>query len=553
MYLHGVSKKWATGLAFIVLILGLAGKSEASNKKNSVVIAPTVVIKQGKLTGTSSLGVDEFLGVRYALPPIGAMRWRPPQPILPSTKQIQATQFGSNCPQTANAFGSASLSEDCLFLNIYAPSAASKDVSSRSLPVMVWIHGGGLRSGSGSSYNPIDMVKQGKVIVITINYRLGILGFLAHPAFDQEGHNIANYGIMDQQLALRWVKDNIAGFGGNPKNITIFGESGGATSIYANLASPLAAGLFQKAIIQSGFVSDISPKNAEDLGISFAKQVGCDKGTSKETAACLRNLPVSTILSGQKNQLVHGVVIIDGTILPQSLMSAFEKGTFNRVPIINGTNRDEGNLLTALLFDLAGKEIKANNYRDALETIANWQAAVIPGFAYKPSDIEAIMKEYPLGNYHSPALAAAAVVTDSNLACPTYKVNSLFAQWVPTWTYEFSDEAAPEIVATPIGYPYGASHFSEMPYLFDMSSLALPGSASLSATQRYLSKQMIQYWTSFAHIGNPNDLSSMVNWPAFNSSKANPILQLNQPKSIVETNFRTLHKCDFWEKLQQNS
>ena len=558
MHLHGMSKKCTAGMALIILILGLAGRSEASNdllyqkqnqsKKSSIGIGPTVIIKQGKLIGINTLDVDKFLGVRYALPPIGAMRWRSPQPVLSSTKQIKATQFGSNCPQTANAFGSSSLSEDCLFLNIYTPKAASKDASSRSLPVMVWLHGGGLRSGSGGSYNPMNMVIQGKVIVVTINYRLGILGFLAHPAFNQEGHDVANYGIMDQQLALQWIKDNIAAFGGNPKNVTIFGESGGGTAIYANLASPLATELFQKAIIQSGFLSDISLKTADDLGIAFTKQVGCDKGSLKETATCLRSLPVSTILSSQKNQLVHGVVTIDGKILPQSLMSAFEQGKFNRVPIINGTNRDEGNLLAALLFDLAGKEIKANNYRAALETIANWQAEVIPGFTYKPSDIEAIMKEYPLSNYHSPGLAASAVITDSSLACPSYKVNLLFAHWTPTWVYEFSDEAAPEIVAAPINYPYGASHFSEMTYLFDMSSLRLPGSASLSTAQRYLSKQMIQYWTSFARNGNPNSLSSAVNWPAFNSSKSNPILQLNLPDSIVETNFRILHKCDFWEK-----
>src|SRR5579863_2358142 len=550
MHLYGMNKKNMGWIMLIISLFTLADKSAANTdllnqkqnqaKKNWVIIAPTVMVKQGKLIGINESGVDEFLGVRYAFPPIGAMRWRPPHPVLPSIKQVKVTQFGSNCPQTVNVFGSSSLSEDCLFLNIYTPSNASNDASSKSLPVMVWIHGGGLRSGSGASYNPTDMVKQGKIIVITINYRLGILGFLAHPAFNHEGHDIANYGIMDQQLALQWVKDNIAAFGGNPKNITIFGESGGGTAIYANLASPLAAKLFQKAIIQSGFLSDISLKTAEELGIAFAKQVGCNKGSSSETASCLRGLPTTTILSSQKKQLVHGVVIIDGKTLPKSLMSAFGQGKFNQVPIINGTTHDEGNLLTAVLFDLAGKKIKTNNYQTALVTIANWQAEVIPGFAYKPSVVEAIMKEYPLNNYHSPGLAASAVITDSTLACPSYEANLLLAHWTPTWVYEFSDKAAPEIVAAPISYPYGASHFSEMAYLFDMSSLTRPGSTSLSITQRYLSRQMIQYWTSFARNGDPNSLSSVVRWPAFKNSKSSSILQLNQPDSVVEKNFRGL-------------
>lgn len=555
MQFHGLRKC----VLLMFLLLGVAliakggNKSEfPAQKKNqlgedSTVSAPTVSIKQGKLTGINRFGINEFLGVRYALPPTDAMRWRPPQLVPVGNKEVSALQFGNNCPQTASPFGAASLSEDCLFLNIYTPSDFNKSGEFGALPVMVWIHGGGLRSGSGSSYNPTDLVKQGKVIVVTINYRLGALGFLAHPAFDNENHDIGNYGLMDQQLALQWVRDNITAFGGNPKNVTIFGESGGATAVYANLTSPRANDLFQKAIIQSGFLSDMSLETAEELGGSFAKRVNCNKGSPKEVRTCLRKLPVSTILSNQ-NLPIHGAVIIDGKILPQPLMSAFKQGKFNRVPIINGTNRDEGNLLAAVLFDLAGKKVEANNYQSVLKTVATWEAEVIPGFAYKLSDAENIIKEYPLTDYHHPGLAVSAVITDSTLACPSYEANMLFAHWTPIWVYEFSDKDAPEIVAPPISYPYGASHFSEMTYLFDMSRLTRPGSISLSDTQRDLSKKMIQYWTSFAHNGNPNNVNTK-NWPQFKAGNLSLILKLNQPRSRIEKDFWTLHKCDFWKNL----
>ncbi len=551
---HGLKKQWLVSIALLLGVMLIAkgeNKNHLSDWKQgqfggeSSVSAPTVIITQGKLVGINKSGMNQFLGVRYALSPAGAMRWRPPQPVPAGKKEISAVQFGNNCPQSASPFGSASLSEDCLFLNIYTPGNSNKSEKLKALPVMVWIHGGGLRSGAGSSYNPVDLVRRGNVIVVTINYRLGVLGFLAHAAFNDENHDVANYGLMDQQLALKWIKDNIAAFGGNPKNVTIFGESGGATTVYANMASPRANGLFQKAIIQSGFLSDISLKTAEELGASFAKRVNCSKGSSKEITDCLRKLPVSAILPNQ-NLPIHGAVIIDGKILPQPLMSAFKEGKFNRVPIINGTNRDEGNLLTAVLFDLSGKKINADDYQAALKTVATWEAEVIPGFAYKQSDAENIAKEYPPNDYHHPGLAVSAVITDSALACPSYEANLLFAHWTPTWVYEFSDKDAPEIAAPPISFPYDASHFSEMPFLFDMSKLTRPGSTPLTEAQRELSKQMIQYWTSFAHNGNPNN-STNLNWPQFKG--ASSILKLDQPKSKIENDFWTVHKCDFWTKF----
>ena len=275
--------------SFFLFMNRSEGKETATPK-----YSPIVIIKQGRLVGIDKSDLTEYLGVRYALPPVGALRWKPPAPVLPSTNSIIATQYGSHCPQTPSPWGPPSNSEDCLFLNIYVPKHVQNQ-NIKPFPVMVWIHGGSFTAGAGSLYDPRKIVTQGKVIVVTINYRLGILGFFAHPALDHEGHDSGNYGIMDQQLALRWVKDNIAAFGGDSNNVTIFGESAGGASIYANLVSPLATGLFQKAIIQSGVLEDISLKDAETRGITYAKHMGCSSGLAKQIAACLRSIPISTL------------------------------------------------------------------------------------------------------------------------------------------------------------------------------------------------------------------------------------------------------------------
>jgi para-nitrobenzyl esterase len=216
--------------------------------------APTAFTQSGIVTGVSTPRVNEFLGIPYALPPVGVLRWMPPEPFgrFPGGK-LNATQFGSECTQPGGG------SENCLSLNVYSPQPtfdrggigqALEEQFGRSLPVMVWIHGGSLETGAGSLYDPSQLVKKG-VIVVTINYRLGFLGFFANSEIDVEGHLNGNYGFMDQQLALKWVQTNIRAFGGDPHRVAIFGESAGGQSIYCLLASPLAGGLFRGAIAES--------------------------------------------------------------------------------------------------------------------------------------------------------------------------------------------------------------------------------------------------------------------------------------------------------------
>ena len=209
---------------------------------------PVVGTSDGAVRGLANGGVDEFLGIPYAAPPVGALRWRSPQPAARWFGVRNATQFGPHCPQLASPFGQASTSENCLFLNVFTSSRQS---ARRHNPVMVWIHGGALVTGESDDYLPTKLVQDG-VTVVTINYRLGALGFLAHPALADAKGQSGDYGLMDQQAALRWVKRNIASFGGDPRNVTIFGESAGGLSTLSQVASPQARGLFEKAIVESG-------------------------------------------------------------------------------------------------------------------------------------------------------------------------------------------------------------------------------------------------------------------------------------------------------------
>jgi para-nitrobenzyl esterase len=295
---------------------------------------PEARTESGRVIGSTVNGVNEFLGIPYAAPPVGNLRWMPPQPYGPFPGYtLQATQFGSECPQPGG--GSAS-SENCLFLNVYTPQFQAGDDDDnrgygprhdegdqdggwqrrdmrgdrrhRGLPVMVWMPGGALEVGTGAEYDPSQLVKQG-IIVVTINYRLGYLGFFAQSAIDAEGHLNGNYGFMDQQFALKWVRRNIAGFGGDPDNVTISGESAGGQSVLAQLASPLAAGLFRKAISESGAYGQFqdyynyiiplaqgettgsSGVAAVPSGAEVAKLVGC----TNQTAACLRAVPAATL------------------------------------------------------------------------------------------------------------------------------------------------------------------------------------------------------------------------------------------------------------------
>jgi para-nitrobenzyl esterase len=487
---------------------------------------PVVGTANGTVRGTSSGPVDEFLGIPYAAPPVGALRWRPPQPAASWSGVRDATQFAPHCPQLASPFGLASTSEDCLFLNVFTPSHEQAGAHS---PVMVWIHGGALVTGESNDYDPTKLVEDG-VTVVTINYRLGALGFLADPALADANGQSGDYGLMDQQAALRWVQRNIASFGGDPRNVTIFGESAGGLSVLSQVASPAARGLFAKAIAESGSynLTQTSLASAEAAGQAFAAKAGCPD----QTAACLRSLPVSTILA---NEDAAGYTPnINTEVLPQSLKTAFATGEFNRVPIINGTNHDEWRLFVALS-ELEGSPV----------TAANYQAMISSTLDVPTAAAAVIAAEYPLSAYPSPAVALGAVGTDAIFACPALTIDQAVSNFVPTFGYEFNDENAPENFLPPVSFPYGAAHASEIQYLMDLPTAAFPG--TLSSQQQQLATIMKSYWTNFAKRGFPSS-SGTPFWPGFNDV-TQQIQSLIPPTPQTETDFAANHKCAFWAAI----
>jgi para-nitrobenzyl esterase len=523
-------------LAAAVVVCGLPADSQAQAAANPLTFTFSGLVR-GKV---SSAGVREFLGIPYAAAPVGNLRWRPPVPHAPWFQTLDATQFANHCPQTASPFGIASTTEDCLFLNVFTPESNGGGGIGEPRPVMVWIHGGALVDGESNDYDPTAMVKDG-VIVVTINYRLGILGFLAHPAFaaektdpDHDGDFAAgsagDYGLMDQQLALRWVRDNIVFFGGDPLNVTIFGESAGGLSVFSQLASPSAANLFQKAIIESGAYQQTTQTlaTAEAAGTAFATAAGC----SSQTAACLRALPVNTLLA---NQNPAGYTPnIDGNFLPLSLGTALATGQFHHVPIIQGSNHDEWRLFTALDFDLTIGPIGNNEaaYEAALASLVGPGAPIVAA-------------EYPLASFPSADLAFATAGTDVVFACPAYGADLAMSQFVPLSTYEFNDENAPQDFLPPVTFPYGAAHASELQYLFDLP-ITVPR-PPLNAQQLQLSSSMQHYWTNFAKSGTPNG-AGLPPWQEFNAVEGN-FQSLIPPSPMQETTFAANHKCAFWAAL----
>ncbi|MET9088010.1 carboxylesterase family protein [Streptomyces sp. NPDC004237] len=481
----------------------------------------------GAVRGLVKGEVDEFLGVPYAAPPVGALRWQPPRSAARWPGVRDATRFAPDCAQSAGIFGQASTSEDCLYLNVYTPSHQQAGAHS---PVMVWIHGGQLTGGAGSFYDPTALVADG-VTVVTVNYRLGALGFLAHQALADAHGQSGDYGLMDQQAALRWVQRNIAGFGGNPHNVTVFGQSAGGVSALAQAASPQAKGLFQRVIAQSGTYSLTQPTlaAAEASGKTFADKVGC----ADQTAACLRNVPVSTLLANQTDG--YYLPNINSEVLPQSLGTAFATGHFNRVPVINGTNHDEWRLSVAA-GELAGYPVTADNYQPMISSTLGISAA----------QAEAVATEYPLTAYPSPALALSAVGTDAKFACTALTLDRSASRFVRTYAYEFNDQSAPENFLPPAGFPYGAAHGSELQYLMGLPHAAFPG--TLSAQQQYLAAVMKTYWTNFAKHGVPA-ASGTSSWPHF-SGHAQKMRSLVPSVSHTESDFAHTHNCGFWTALQ---
>lgn len=570
-------KHWAKARAASLIVTGTAlalsaalGVATAAGHGHAAGTAsPVVRTDSGPVQGVVMNGVAEFLGIPYAAPPVRQLRWMPPQPPHPWTEVRSTKAFAPNCTQNQELgyfAGPSSTAEDCLYLNVLttAPAADHRGAHTgpahggHGYPVMVWIHGGGNFDGESADYDATALAKTGPTVIVTFDYRLGLLGFLAHPALDRKGQPFGNYGIMDQQAALQWVRRNIAAFGGDPGNVTLGGQSAGDFDTGANVISPGAAGLFQRAIFQSVALLDphVSPLPlAEQRGTAFSVAAGCGSAGDAATAACLRALPVSKILGlqGAPNQggpnpayFTTGL-IADGTVIPMLPTAAWSSGRFNHMPIMNGTTRDEGAFSVAINEVLNGP-LTAEQYTKMVTAAYTGPAG--PGGGppnYPAGTAQAVLDQYPLAKFASPSLAWVAVKTDP-LACEARYVNTLVGPKVPVYAYEFADRNAP-FYFPPVSFPTGAYHTADIQYLFPLFHGGSRGIAHpLSPAQQVLAGQLKHFWTTFARTGDPNVPGLDRPWPRYNPNT--PLyLSQNTPRSapIPESQFYNQHNCNFWD------
>ncbi|ANH70263.1 hypothetical protein ABE85_04585 [Mitsuaria sp. 7] len=463
-------------------------------------MAANVQVAEGELGGATAGNVDSFKGVPFAAPPIGDLRWRAPQPALAWDGVRDATRFGPACMQGGQPWPIGTpvepQSEDCLYLNVWRPSGVAANAR---LPVMVWIPGGGWTDGSGSAplYDGSRLAKRG-VIVVTLNYRLGAFGFLAHEALSQENAQASsgNFGLRDQVAALRWVRDNIGAFGGDAANVTLFGQSAGAMSVNLLTVSPPARGLFRRVIGQSGAVF-IPPamaggdafrlKGAQAEGARFAQALGAS------TLEALRKVPAAAIVQAQRGFSFH--FILDNEMLPQEPWAVYAAGRQAPADMLIGWNADEGQLF------IADKQVTAATLEKGIaEMIGEFPASLRPWY-HARTDVEA-------------RAARAAFEGDLRMGYDTWTWMRLQARTGQGSVFAYRFNQQPPARPGSPWFGLGATHGAELPYVFD--ALTVQGWASHRADQR-LATAMADYWTNFAKTGNPNG-AGLPRWPRYDPS-----------------------------------
>ncbi|MEU5161832.1 carboxylesterase family protein [Streptomyces sp. NPDC020875] len=504
----------ATGAVLTALLAACAttpgaprtGSATGAGGDAGAVIGPVIRTDAGTVRGHADGEVLRYRGIPYAAPPVGDRRWAPPERPAPWTGIREAAKSGAACAQDpAGFFAVADSSEDCLYLDIAAPRTGR----SGKKPVMVWIHGGGLQTGSGSQYDLAPLVTGGDVIGITINYRLGALGFLNDPAL---GPGADNLGLRDQTAALDWVRRNAAAFGGDPENVTVFGESAGAFSTCALVASPATEGLIDRAIVQSGPCSGYFPAGTSAPGVerhglyvpqeearpadrAAIEAAGC--GTADDVLSCLRATDVKTWLTGPHATAlarpVHGGT---AAFLPEDPAKAAREGRTADIPMILGTTHDEWTMFTAM------QAAKAPFDRTYFHTLLDT--------AYGP-DRDRITAVYPVGTGpYARAVLWGRITADQGFTCPSLAD----ARAMDThgrsraYAYLFADPNQPGADGTafgaPPGFPSTATHGADLTALF--------GDPAHTPAQRRLTARMITYWTTFAHTGDPNT-PGLPTWP----------------------------------------
>lgn len=533
-------------LTLLVVSLWLeAPRASGSAPVTDADLVPTepIRVEGGLIVGErhrSPDGLEYYRGIPYAAPPVGQMRWRPPEPVIGWSGVRECIRFGDACPQPRIPIRGLEIlepkGEDCLFVNITKAIAGGS-----GRPVMVWIHGGAFLFGSGAQamFDPTEFARKG-AIVVTINYRLGIFGYLAHPALSRESERgvSGNYGLWDQIAALRWVRENIAAFGGNRDNITVFGHAAGATSIACLLVSPLAQGLFHRAIAQSSQRLDLRHlgesrhgyESMEEYGTAWAERMGIPAGTdvaalrSKSASAILANTPDLSggRLSFQEPLLPLGP-IVDGWLIPDDPDKLLAAGKVTPVPLVVGFNRHE-----SAAFLLRG--LPASDP-------AGFRTVALREFG---SYAEALLRLYPIDAQRDLPTAIGRIVTDLFFVAPARRLARALTQvQAPVFFYEFSN-----IPDKGIGRLLGAYHGAEIPYVFEhFSDRHNPGPAD-----RALAARMNGAWVAFARSGDPNGApaSRSPTWPQFGTAEH----YLDLGATVQARRAPRAEACDFWDEIE---
>jgi len=512
------------------VVLGLALAMSAGSAMASGP-APEVHVDSGSLSGIhdSRMGLDEFKGIPYAAPPVGKLRWKAPQPVTPWKGVRKADRFGPRCMQRPlfgdMVFRSNGMSEDCLYLNVWTPAHSE----GRKLPVLVYFYGGGFLAGDGSEprYDGASLARRG-IVTVTVNYRLSVFGFLALPALAEESphHATGNYGLLDQNAALRWVHRNIAAFGGDPAQVTIGGESAGSMSVSAQMASPLSKGLMQRAIGESGAVlGNLKPRPrtlTEQQGEAFMRHVGA------HSLAQLRAMSADKLLKacGDKGVAEFGPTV-DGWFLPRSPEAIYKDGDQAHIPLLVGSNSQEG--------------YYANLFGDKPPTPANYRAVLQRQFGKQADEA---LKLYPGATTAQVKRSGTALAGDQFIAFATWRWMHLQRQTggAPVYYYYF-DKARPAKRDGSAGPDPGAVHSGEIEYA--LGNLDGNHVFAWTAEDHKVSTTMEGYWANFIKIGDPNG-KGLPHWPA-TAAKDGGLL-----RQVIGTDTHTVvdHKAARYEFLQ---
>jgi para-nitrobenzyl esterase len=499
-----------------------------------------VKIASGTLVGKSIKGdptINVFKGIPYAAPPVGDLRWREPQPVASWTTPRDCSNFASRCPQPDVSdrpwLGEAGpMSEDCLYLNVWAPAKSDKP-----MPVMVWIHGGGFTIGAGSLgfYDGLELARQG-VVLVTINYRLGPLGFFGHPALtaESEHHVSGNYGLLDQIAALQWVKRNIVQFGGDPNCVTIFGESAGSVSVTCLMASPLSKGLFHRAIAQSGTGASLHQflesshareKSLHEMGKSIASKLGV-RGDDAKALASLREVSAEALLKASDPQIIANGLkgkkfgpVIDDYVLLENPGNTFAKGKQHPVQLMIGANAQDGLLHASAL---------------PIKRVRGYEWIIKRMFG---DDASTLLSLFPAKSDADVKAALLELMTVSAFVAPSRRLAADMANvHTPAYLYHFSRVSPGAAIKGA-----GAAHGAEIPYVFG----TFKSKATYDQTDYQLANVMRQYWVNFAKTGNPNN-DALPHWPAYTS-------QTDEHMNFGDTALagKHLHQqaCDTFDKI----